>query len=84
MSYKNPELDEIIEELRGEYDEDRRIELFHRFHRILADDQAYTFLYISAELIGVHKRFQGVEAFPLRPGYDLREWWVPKDQQLYR
>jgi len=83
VSFINEQADRIIEELRGTYDEQKRIELFHRFHRILHEEQAYTFLHTRAELIAVNKRIHGVQTFSLVPGYDLLEWWVPKEEQKY-
>jgi len=82
-SFKNKEADEIIEQLRQTFDEEQRIRLCHRFHRIAHEEQPYTFMYTGAELIAVDKRFEGVETFKLRPGYDLLEWWSPKALQAY-
>lgn len=45
IGFANKEVDAIIDQLDYEYDEKKRVELFHRFHAILHDEQPYTFLY---------------------------------------
>lgn len=45
VGFANSEVDKIIDELEYEYDETKRIELYHQFDRILYDEQPYTFLY---------------------------------------
>ena len=46
ISYKNPELDKVIEGLNLEFDVETRRKLWHRFQRIIADDDPYLFLTI--------------------------------------
>lgn len=45
VGFANSEIDRIIDELEYEYDEAKRIELYHAFDKILYDEQPYTFLY---------------------------------------
>ncbi|WP_213318970.1 ABC transporter substrate-binding protein [Chlamydiifrater volucris] len=45
VGFKNPEADEIIEKLSYEYDKDKRLKLYHRFHEIIHEEAPYTFLY---------------------------------------
>lgn len=45
IGFANKEADAIIEELQYEYNAQKRIELYHRFDRIIHDEQPYTFLY---------------------------------------
>jgi ABC-type transport system substrate-binding protein len=47
VSYNNPEADDIILRIRREYDVGKQRELTHRLHRVIADDQPYTFLYAT-------------------------------------
>ena len=47
IGYRNPEADELIVRIRREYDFERRVELCHRLHAIIARDQPYTFLYVG-------------------------------------
>jgi len=41
-------------------------------------------LYYQEESAAYSKRFQNVQWLPLRPGYDLNNWWVPKGLQKYK
>ena len=81
ISYKNPRVDEILEQYRREFDPQKRIELYKEFQQILHDEQPYTFLHVRKTVSAVHRRFQGVEVFPdgLRP----TDWWVPAPKQKY-
>ncbi len=45
VSFRNPEGDRIAEELRREFDPQKRIELCHQFHALVHDEQPYTFFY---------------------------------------
>ena len=81
ISYKNPRVDEILEQYRGEFDTQKRIQLYKKFQQILHEEQPYTFLYVAKRVSAVQRRFEGVEVYPdgLRPV----EWWVPRDRQRY-
>jgi peptide/nickel transport system substrate-binding protein len=41
------------------------------------------FLYTAKDFGAYQKRFRGVKWYRIRPGFDLREWYVPKDQQKH-
>ena len=82
MGFTNAEADRLIEAARPTFDHDKRIELYHRFHRIVHDEQPYTFLFMNKNLVVLDRRFEGVVEHKL--GLDSREWWVPKGQQRYK
>jgi peptide/nickel transport system substrate-binding protein len=46
-AYKNAEADDLIVRIRQEYDLKKQAELCHRLHRIIAEDQPYTFLFVG-------------------------------------
>ena len=62
--YKNPRVDELIEKIREEYDFDAQVALTHQIHRLVADDQPFTFLYEPTEPIVIDKRVVEVEHRP--------------------
>lgn len=64
VAYNNPEADELIIRIRQEYDRDRQRELAHRLHRILAEDQPYTFLYTPRSTRVLDKKIVIVERNP--------------------
>jgi ABC-type transport system substrate-binding protein len=43
VSFRNAEADRLLEELRVTFDKDARIRMLRAFHRIVADEQPYTF-----------------------------------------
>ena len=56
VGFKDPEADDLIIKIRQEYDLERQIELCHRLHRIIADAQPYTFLYVGKWTAVLDKR----------------------------
>ena len=80
-SYDSEEADKLIEMLRVTLDDDKRKAIHASFHRLLDRDQPYLFLYTPKEYGAYHQKFRGVKWYPLRPGYDLREWWIAKEDQ---
>lgn len=72
ISFANRQADWLMERARREFDEDRRNEFYHRFHKILHDEQPYTFLFSSPTLAAVSRRFDNVIIHKL--GLDLMEW----------
>ncbi len=82
VSFANPLADELMEMLRVTLDEGERKRIHHSFHRLVDAKQPYTFLYCATEQGAYHQRFRGVKWYRLRPGFDLTEWYVPKDEQL--
>ncbi len=83
VSYKNSEVDKLLDEGRRTFDQKKREVIYHKFHRILADDLPYIFLYYPESLPCVHKRFKAVEATAAGIGWNFNKWWVPKSEQKY-
>jgi peptide/nickel transport system substrate-binding protein len=83
ISYNNPEVDRLLVEGRRTFDMQKRKEIYHKIHAILAEEQPYTFLYVADALPIVHNRFHGIEVAPAGIGYNFIKWYVPKDQQKY-
>lgn len=74
ISYKNPEVDALIEQARGEMDAEKRGELYRKFGRILYEENPYTFLYNRPSLDVIRKNVRGVR--PSIPWYDLQDVWL--------
>ncbi|MDZ4165060.1 MAG: peptide-binding protein [Smithellaceae bacterium] len=81
ISYKNKELDELLEKGRTTFDLEKRRKSYHRIQEILAEDQPYTFLYVPDALPIVHDRFRGIEPAPIGIGHNFIKWFVPKEEQ---
>lgn len=78
ISYKNQEVDDILEKARRTFDKEERKKYYYRFQDILADEQPYTFLYVGEALPVVSKRIRGIEAGPAGISYNFDKWWTPK------
>lgn len=74
VGYRNPEVDRLIEQLRLTMDEDQQQELYHQIHRLIHEDQPYTFLFSEKMTAGHDARLQNIEFYRLRPCIDTREW----------
>ncbi len=82
VSYKNDEVDKLLEKGRRTFDQKKRQKAYHRLQEILADEQPYTFLYVPESLPVLTKRIHGVELTPTGIGYRWpNRWWIPKTYQ---
>lgn len=83
ISYKNPEVDDLIIRGRQIFEQKERQKVYHRIHEILARDQPYTFLYTPFSLVAVNRRIRGIEPAPSGIIWNLIKWWVPAAEQKY-
>ena len=81
ISYKNDEVDRLIEKGRGTFDQKERKKYYDRIQEILAEDEPYTFLYVPDAMPIIHVRFHGIDPAPLGIGYNFIKWYVPKEEQ---
>ena len=84
VSYKNEEVDGLLAEGRRLFKEEARAPVYRRIHRIISDDEPYTFLTVPDSLLVLHRRFRGPELAPSGIGYNFIKWFVPKDEQKYK
>jgi peptide/nickel transport system substrate-binding protein len=68
--FGTPETDKLIEDIRGELNEDKRNDLYRKFQEIIHDQSPYIFLYSPKERIAIAKKFKDVETFIVRPGFN--------------
>ena len=82
VGYVNTDLDAIVDEARVTVDHDARTAMWHEVHRILHEDQPYTFLFNRKGYAFVDKRFRNVQV--TRTGLNSPvEQYVPIDIQRY-
>jgi ABC-type transport system substrate-binding protein len=82
IAYQNPEVDKLIEELRVTMDASKQTELYRKIHRILYDEQPYTFLFSEKATVAYDARIQNLNFYPIRPCIDTREWYSTKPRIL--
>ncbi|HMM37958.1 MAG TPA: peptide-binding protein [Desulfovibrio sp.] len=81
VHYRNPELDELLEEGRRTLDQNRRKRIYGRVQEILHEDQPYCFLYVPMSLPILQARIQGVAPAPAGIDYNFYQWWIPRELQ---
>ncbi|MDD5713256.1 MAG: peptide-binding protein, partial [Smithellaceae bacterium] len=81
VSYKNPEVDMLLEKGRSTFDLKERKAMYDRIQEILAEDQPYLFLYVPDALPIIDARFRGVQPAPIGIDYNFIKWYVPKAEQ---
>ena len=82
VGFRNKEADAIIEEARRTFDESKRNKLYHKLHRILHEEQPYTFLFTRPTFRLIDKRFRNTNIHEM--GFNYLEWYVPKGEQKYK
>jgi peptide/nickel transport system substrate-binding protein len=82
VGFRNSEADVILEQIRRTIDPVKSDVLCHQFHRLIYEQQPYTFLFARPNFYAVDKRFQNVKIHNL--GLDFLEWYVPKEKQRYK
>ena len=88
-SYVNPELDKLIDQAKTTVDKEKRLTLWQACHRILHEDQPYTFLTNNMALAFYDKRIKNIE--PSQLGLNFVQiyvmpipWFVPAPLQKYK
>ena len=82
VGFNVPEADKLIEKARKEFDDEKRNEMYKKFHRIIHEEQPYTFIYTRPQQRFLDKRFENVNIHML--GLNPLEWYVPKEKQKYK
>jgi peptide/nickel transport system substrate-binding protein len=78
ISYKNSEVDKLLDAARHTFDMAARTQDYHRVHAILAEEQPYLFLVVPESLSVIHKKINGVEMAPAGIGWNFEQWFIPK------
>jgi len=84
VGYKSAKADELIVRIRREYDVETQRDLTHQLHRLIAEDQPYTFLYatrgttvLDKKIVVVKKDGSYAPIVPARSGdvfFDFNRW----------
>lgn len=64
VGYRSPRADALMERIRIEYDRDEQVRLARELHRLVAEDQPYTFLYEPTRPWVMDKKIMLVERGP--------------------
>jgi peptide/nickel transport system substrate-binding protein len=82
ISYCNPRVDEILDEVAVMEDRSRALPLWHEYQEILQWEQPYTFLYYDVRANGVHERVHDVRMDIRGDFINVKDWWIaPADRR---
>jgi ABC-type transport system substrate-binding protein len=76
VGFRNAEADKLIEELRVTFDKDARIRLLRAFHRIVHDEQPYSFFYARKKVWCSWKDVKNVMYSKDIPIENSLPWWI--------
>jgi peptide/nickel transport system substrate-binding protein len=82
VGYRSEEADRLIETGRQTVDEEGRTAVWHQLHRVLHEDQPYTFLLSRKSLVFVDGRLANVQTVKLGLNQPT-EWFVPAGKQKW-
>ncbi len=72
VSYQNPKADELMVRIRQEYNYPRQVAMARELHRLIAENQPYTFLYVRRSL-----SLMDAKIVRMVPGPDGRPQYLP-------
>jgi peptide/nickel transport system substrate-binding protein len=75
-SFKNDEVDKLLEMNRVEFDRSKREQYMKRFQQIVYDEQPITFLWSAPARIAMIDRFDNVDFYTQRPCVNIPYWIV--------
>jgi peptide/nickel transport system substrate-binding protein len=74
--YSNPEVDRLLEEVRGMADPAAAKPALDRLQQILHHEQPFTFLWEPDRLDGASRRLADARPNALSAFFNIREWWL--------
>lgn len=82
ISHSSEALDAAIDRARVTVDDAERLKQWHEVHRLLHEQQPYTFMFNRKDAVFLHKRFGNVRITLVGPN-DKWEWFVPAGSQVW-
>lgn len=79
ISYFNPEVDQLIEKGRVEMDRDKRIKLFKKVYRLIAEDYPYLFLFNSPVRFYAHSKKVRMEKDTYNYDLGMKYWQLSRE-----
>jgi len=82
--YSSPRVDELFAMGRREFDFAKRKKIYQEIHKLIYDDQPYTFIYYRPSLYAVEKRIRGIQTSPrgiFNFDPSVRAWWTKSGER---
>ena len=80
--WRNPAVDAITDPMREEFDDAKRLAMYHAFNKLFYEDQPQTLLIHGTVAVLCNKRFEGTKVRPT--GLQLFDLWVKPENVLHR
>lgn len=76
IGYSNPEVDKLIDEGAGELDKKKRVQIYRKVYRLIADDAPYLFLFNDKYILYAVNKKVGIpkDTYKFAVGTDY--WWM--------
>jgi peptide/nickel transport system substrate-binding protein len=81
IDYSNPDVDALIIEAKTTLDREKQRTINQKLHKLLAEDQPYTFLWTITNYAAVHKKVRHVEIQPFKFFTFVDSWYIPTAEQ---
>ena len=75
INYQNPEVDRLIEQIRGTFERDERHALFRRLNQIVIDEAPLLPVFHTPRRSMIHRRVRGVYLAPMT-FFQVRDMWI--------
>ncbi len=75
VSFKNDRLDELCIKIRETLDPEKRWEMGREAHRIIYENQPYSFLFGFKETYFLNRKLRGIKLYPNMYTFDYCEWY---------
>jgi peptide/nickel transport system substrate-binding protein len=75
VGFRNAKADALIEELRLTLDPDKRTEMLRNIHRIINEEQPYSFVYVPKYADCYRRGLENVVYAKTRPVANVMPWW---------
>ncbi|MCB0361172.1 MAG: peptide ABC transporter substrate-binding protein [Bdellovibrionales bacterium] len=79
ISYNNPKVDKLIDEGRQELDREKRITIYKKIYRQIAEDAPYAFLFNNKSFLYAHSSKMQMEKPVYNYDIGVETWWIEKD-----
>ncbi len=76
ISYSNPEVDRLIDAGRIEMDRNKRIKIFRKVYRLIAEDHPYLFIFNSRNQFYAYSKKMKMKKPSYNYGIGLQFWWI--------
>ncbi|WP_078548108.1 peptide-binding protein [Litchfieldia alkalitelluris] len=78
--YSNEEADKLMEQAKQTVDQEAYKELYGQIYKIIAEDQAYTFLYYPNVHRAMPENLNGYVFHAKSDFYDIHKWWFAEQE----